>query len=121
MDDDIIISLAWAMPKLGILELGREPCQTPTGVATKGLVAPACGCLHFSKLCIHFRATSRMQAEIGAGVPSPSGDGTVVRREVCGLTDLIGGDIPLPEGSALTAPIALLQISHISSTSDTRR
>ena len=121
MDDDIIISLAWAMPKLGILELGRELCQTPTGVATKGLVALACGCLHFSKLCIHFRATSLMQAEIGAGVPSPSGDGTVVRREVCGLTDLIGGDIPLPEGSALTAPIALLQISHISLTSDTRR
>jgi hypothetical protein len=110
VNDDIIISLARAMPKLEILELGKEPCKTSTGVTTKGLVALACGCPHLSKLRIHFEAASLVQAATGAGAPLPSGDGTGVRRKDCGLTDLTVGDIPIPEGSALTVAVALLQI-----------
>jgi hypothetical protein len=110
VNDDIIISLAWAMPRLEILELGGEPCGTSTGVTIKGLIALACGCLHLSKLRIHFEATSLVQAAIEAGAPSPSDDGTAVRRGDCGLTDLTAGAIPIPEGSALTVAITLLQI-----------
>jgi hypothetical protein len=110
VDDDIIISLAQAMPKLEILRLGGAPCRASTGGTIKGLVALSWGCLRLSELRIHFRATSLMQAVAGAGAPSPSGHGTAVRREDCGLTDLEVGYIPLPEGSTLKVALTLLQI-----------
>jgi hypothetical protein len=110
LDDDIIISLARAMPKLEILRLGRTPCRAPTGVTIKGLIALACGCLSLSRLRIHFEVTSLGQQATGAGTLSSSGDGTAVRREDSGLTSLEVGDIPIPEGSTLAVAITLLQI-----------
>ena len=110
VDDVVIISLAQAMPNLEILRLGRAPCRAPTGVTIKGLIALACGCLRLSRLCIHFEVTSLAQQATGAGTLSSSGDGTAVRREDCGLTDLEVGDIPIPEGSTLAVAITLLQI-----------
>jgi hypothetical protein len=110
VDDDIIISLAQAMPKLKILRLGGTPCRTPTGVTIDGLIALACRCPQLSELRIHFEATSLAQVATGAGAPSSSGEGTAVRREDCGLTDIEVGDIPIPEGSTLAVAITLLQI-----------
>jgi hypothetical protein len=110
VDDDIIISLAWAMPKLEILRLGGAPCRNLNGRHNQGTHRAGLGCLRLSKLRIHFEATSLVQAATGAGAPSPSGDGTAVRREDCGLTDLEVGNIPIPEGSTLKVAITLLQI-----------
>ena len=40
VDDDIIVGLARAMPKLEVLQLGGAPCATRTGVTVKGLCRP---------------------------------------------------------------------------------
>jgi hypothetical protein len=110
VDDDVIISLVHAMPKLEILRLGRAPCRASTGVTIKGLIALSWGCLRLSKLRIHFKATSLVEAATGTGTPSSSGHWTAIRREDCGLTDLEVGNIPFPEGSAAKVAIILLQI-----------
>jgi hypothetical protein len=110
INDDIIISLAQAIPGLEILRLGKMPCPTPTGVTIKGLVALACGCLRLSKLRIHFEAASLVNATTGVEAPSPSGDGSMVRREDCGLTVLEVGYIPVPPECTLMVSSALLQI-----------
>ena len=53
IDDDIIIGIARAMPRLKILRLGDEPCQTPTGITTKGLATLARYCPDLSALRLH--------------------------------------------------------------------
>lgn len=110
MDDDIIISVVRAMPKLQDLRLGGKPCRTSTGVTTKGFIALAYGCSCLSDLRIHFEATNLVQAVTGAGELAPSGDGTAVRREDCSLTSLTVGDIPIPEGATLMVATTLLRI-----------
>ena len=110
VDDNIIIDLARAMPKLEILRLGDAPCKTIGGVTAKGLVALARGCRHLSKLRIHFQTASLVEAATGAGVPAPSDDETVVRREDCVLTDLEVGEIPIHRDTVLTIALTLLQI-----------
>jgi len=110
VDDNIVTDLAQAMPKLEILQLGGPPCKTPTGVTVKGLVTLACGCPHLSRLCIHFEATSLVEAATDAGPSSEGDDETVDQREDCALTDLEVGEIPIRGGSAFKATLALLQI-----------
>jgi hypothetical protein len=59
VDDDIVINLSRAMPKLETLTLGDAPCrQTTAGVTTKGLVAVAHHCPNLRFLCIHFLVDS---------------------------------------------------------------
>jgi hypothetical protein len=82
IDDDIIIDLARAMPKLETLRLGGAPCGTRGGVTVKGLVALARGCRHLRKLRIHFQTASLAEAATGAEVPAPSGGETVVRGRI---------------------------------------
>ena len=110
VDDDIIISLARAMPKLEILQLGEAPCKTPTGITVNGLIGLASCCLHLSKLCVHFQAISLADAAVNAMTPSPSDDEPIARREDCALTDLTVGEIPIPAQSALMVTLILLQI-----------
>jgi hypothetical protein len=115
VDDDIIISIAQAMPKLQDLQLGGKPCRTSTGVTIKGLITLAYGCPHLSNLCIHFEATNLVQVATGAGELAPSADGTAVRWEDCSLTSLTVGDIPIQEGATLKVTITLLRIfPHLS-------
>ena len=51
IDDDIIMSLARAMPKLETLQLGDPPCDTPVGITVNGLIGLARFCPRLSKLC----------------------------------------------------------------------
>jgi len=110
VDDDVIISLARAMPKLEILQLGGAPCKIPTGVTVNGLICLAYRCSRLSKLRIHFQVTSLVRTATSAATESPSNDGTVVRRGNCALTNLEVGDIPIPVQSAFTVALILLQI-----------
>jgi len=110
VDDNIIMDLARAMPKLEILKLGDAPCKIRRGITAKGLIALARGCCHLSQLRIHFRAASLAAAGAGAEVPAPSGDESVVRGQDCVLTDLEVGKIPIPTDSVLMVTMVLLQI-----------
>ena len=110
VDDNIIMSLAGAMPKLEVLQLGTAPCQTPTGVTVNGLIGLAYRCLHLSRLRIHFRAASLVDAGTSTATPSPSGDDPVVPWGDCALSNLEVGETPIPAGSAMTVTLTLLQI-----------
>lgn len=109
IDDDIIMDLARAMPKLQLLRLGGVPCETTGGITVKGLIALTRGCRHLSKLRIHFLAASLAETATGVEVPAP-GDEAVIRRQDCALTDLEVGKTPIPAGAVLKVAIALLQI-----------
>ena len=108
VDDNIIMDLAQAMPKLEVLKLGNAPCRTGTGVTVKGLIALARGCRHLSELRIHFQAASLIAAS--TGLPAPSDDETVVRRQDCVLVELDVGETPIPRDSVLEISMVLLQI-----------
>jgi hypothetical protein len=110
VDDDIIINLSRAMPKLNVLLLGSEPCQTPTGVTIKGLVELAHRCTNLSTFRVHIRADSLVQAAVDGIAALSSADEPTSPQEECALTTLEVGDIPIPEESALTIALALLHI-----------
>jgi len=110
VDDDIIMNIARAMPKLEILQLGGEPCGTSTGVTVGGLFALASRCPNLTKLCIHFQASSLVDAATSAATASVVDDNPVVRKNDCALTDLVVGEAPIPEESAMTVTLVLLQI-----------
>ena len=110
VDDDIVMDLARAMPKLEILRLGGAPCGARGGVTVKGLIALARGCRSLSKLRIHFQASSLVEAVTGTDVPAPSNGSTVVRRQDCALIELEVGEIAIAGGSVLGVAITLLRI-----------
>ena len=109
VDDDIIVSLARAMPKSEVLQLGRAPCKTPTGITANGLINLAYRCPRLSKLCVHFRANTLVEAVASATVQSRS-DEPVSRGEDCALTELEVGRTPIPAQSGLAVALILLQI-----------
>ena len=106
VDDDIVISLSRAMPKLQFPRLGDPPCEeSRTGATVNGLVALALHCPNLQDLCIHFQVVS-----LSAPPATPGID-----RNTCGswtgrgLTLIVGG-IVLPEGSVLVVALTLLRI-----------
>ena len=111
IDDDIIIDLAQAMPKLRTLQLGKSPCGTIGGISVVGLIALAVNCHLLSKLCIHFETDSLVGTTVGVGVPPPLSNGeTKNRQQECALTDLEVGEIPIEPGTRFKVAMALLQI-----------
>ena len=77
MDDDIVISLSRAMPKLKRLGLGNAPCRQPTtGVTAKGFMALAHHCQDLSLLRVHFQVASLGVPLAGPGV-TPNAESTV--------------------------------------------
>lgn len=110
IDDDIVISLARAMPKLKALVLGSDPCQIPSGATVKGLVELACHCIDLSTLRVHIRMDSLVQVAVGDVVISPSTAEPAASRVECALTTLEVGNMSIQEGSALTVALALLHI-----------
>lgn len=110
VDDNIILNLAEAMPKLRILQLGRPPCRIITGVTFKGLVALACRCLQLTKLCVHFQAHGLAGAIASTEPLFPPEREAVVPRANCALTDLQVGETPVPPRSTLAISMTLLQI-----------
>jgi len=109
VDDDIIINLSRAMPKLESLTLGDALCdQTTIGVTTKGLLALAHHCPKLSTLCVHLRVASLSESP---GIPGMvSNAGPAASWTDCALTDLIVGETPVPEGSAMIIALNLLRI-----------
>ena len=112
VDDDIIIDLARAMPKLKILQLGSTPCEVGGGVTVKGLIALARGCRLLSELRIHFETASFLEAVAEAEVSTISNDETTSPQQGCALTSLEVGGIPIPtsEGTVLKVTVILLQV-----------
>ena len=110
VDDNIVMDLARAMPKLEILRLGGAPCGTRGGVTARGLIALARGCPRLFKLRIHFQTASLVEAATDVEVPAPSDGETVVRWQNCALKDLEVGKIPIAKGTELKVTMTLLQI-----------
>ena len=109
VDDDIIISLSRAMPKLEFLELGGAPCdQIAGGVTTKGLLALAYHCPKLHALRIHLQVASLSEPP---GIPRmiPT-TGPAASWTDCALTELVVGETPVPEGSAIIIALTLLRI-----------
>jgi hypothetical protein len=109
VDDDIVINLSRAMPRLETLGLGDVPCrQTTAGVTTKGLVALAHHCPNLRYLRIHFQVNSLSDPPAIPGIVPNAG--SAVLWTDCALTNLDVGEIPVPEESALTIALTLLRI-----------
>jgi len=109
VDDDAIINLARAMPKLEYLHLGDAPCRhIPTGVTAKGLVVLAQHCPNLDFLCIHFQGASLSALPATAG--TASGTESTAPRGDCALTELDVGEIPVPEQSVLVVALTLARI-----------
>ena len=105
VNDNIIISLSRAMPKLETLELGNTPCgQITTGVTNKGLLALAHHCPKLSTLFVHLQVASLSEP---SGIP---GAGPAASWTDCALMELEVGAAPVPEGSAMTIALTLLCI-----------
>jgi len=114
VDDDVIMNLARAMPKLKILKLGNPPChEISTGVTTRGLVVLAHHCPDLFSLRVHFRVASLEVPPTVSGMAPNAGSG--VPRRICALKVLEVGEIPVPEESELIVALTLAQIfPHIS-------
>lgn len=117
VDDDTIVNLSRAMPKLECLELGDMPCSDPTGVTVKGLVALAHHCLDLHSLRIHFQADSLSTPPVIDEVTTNTGSATL--RRSCALVKLeVGGIIVMEESvPAVAMTIALIfpRIQYIDS------
>lgn len=109
MDDELVIKLSRAMPKLEVLQLGNPPCQDLTsGVTAEGLVALTHHCPNLSTICMH--------SQVASLSAPPASPGTTLNTESsrlwsdCALTRLVVGDIPVAEESALVVALTLLRI-----------
>ena len=110
VDDQVIITLAKAMPKLETLRLGGAPCGTSTGATIDGLIDLTSRCPRLSALRVHFQADNLIDAATNATtVPSLDSEWEV-QREGCALTELEVGYIPIPPRSTSTLALILLQI-----------
>ena len=109
VDDDIVINLSRAMPKLTVLQLGGYPCEeVMTGVTVKGLVALALYCPKLSTLRVHLQVASLIVPPAGPGTgrnTEPS-----VSRTVCALKELVVGKISVPKESVLMMALTLSRI-----------
>jgi len=109
VDDDVIMDLARAMPKLETLRLGDEPCrEIQTGVTAKGLAVLAHHCSDLSTLRIHFQVATLSAPPVNPGATSNVGS-NALRRD-CALRDLKVGKIPMPEELVLMAAVTLALI-----------
>jgi len=110
VDDDIVINLAQAMPRLEILQLGKQPCRAVRGITFKGLITLALHCPRLSKLRVHFQANKLAEATSTTEPPSIPDPTTVIPQTNCALTYLQVGETPISESSALVVGLTLLQI-----------
>ena len=109
VDDDVIIKLSRAMPRLKVLRLGDMPCQElTTGATAKGLVALSLHCPDLWSLCIHFQVASLTAPPTNPGM-TPNVEPTVPRTGRS-FMELIVGKMSVPEESVRTVALALLRI-----------
>ena len=106
VDDNVIINLAQAMPKLESLRLGDTPCyRIPVGVTSKGLVVLAHHCPNLFSLCVHFQVAS-LSTPPATFWMTPNAEPAVL----CSLKYLTVGKTPIPEQSVLIATVTLVRI-----------
>ena len=109
VDDGLVIDLSRAMPQLKDLKLGGDPCQEfTTGVTARGLMALAHHCRNLSSLCVHFQVASLSAPPTSAGRNASAGP--TASWTDCALTELVVGEICVPEESVLIVVLTLLQI-----------
>jgi len=109
VDDNIIISLSQAIPKLKALRLGGTPCgQNISGVTTKGLLALAHHCPKLSTLSVHLQVASLCEPSGIPGMVLTTGPGASWTD--CALARLVVGKAPVPEGSVTIISLTLLRI-----------
>ena len=109
VDDELVINLSRAMPKLEVLCLGDYPCREfTTGVTAKGLVALAHHCPNLSELCVHFQVAS-LSTPPASSEKAPNTESSGLWPD-CALKDLAAGEIPVPEESVLMVALTLLRI-----------
>ena len=109
VDDDIIINLSRAIPRLETLRLGDPPCsEIPVGVTVKGLMFLANHCPDLSELQIHSQVASLSAPLEDHGIPS-NVRSTALRRD-CALRDLMVGEIPILEESVSVVALTLARI-----------
>ena len=108
VDDNMIIDLSRAMPKLQSLKLGAEPCELGRGVTAKGLVALALHCPDLQHLCIHFQVASLSAPPASPGITrdaEPTGSWTDHD-----FVEVVVGGIVVSEESVLVVALTLLRI-----------
>ena len=110
MDDETIITLAQAMPKLETLQLGDVPCQAPSNVTVQGLIALAHHCPYLFTLRIHFQPDSLAAALADEVILVPSPGKSHLLQDDCALATLEVGEIPLPHHCFLPVVLTLLRI-----------
>jgi len=109
VDDNIIISLSRAMPKLKTLTLGNRACgQVTGGVTPKGLLALAHHCPKLSTLSVHLKVASLCEPPGIPGMVPAAGPGASWTH--CALGRLVVGEAPMPEGSVVIVAVTLLRI-----------
>ena len=109
VDDDIVISLSRAMPKLRTLALGSVSCKQSTGgVTTKGLLALARHCPELCILCVHLQVASLCEPSVIPGIVHNAGP--AASWADCDLMKLSVGEAPVPERSAMMIALTLLRI-----------
>ena len=109
VNDDIIIDLSRAMPKLESLKLGDWPCEQFTGgVTVKGLVALARNCPNLRCLCVHFQVASLIDPP--TSLETANNPRYPASWTDCALTRLEVGAMLLPEGSAPLVALTLVRI-----------
>ena len=110
VDDDVVTSLAHAMPKLEVLYLGGQPCQATTGITLKGLVTLACRCPKLSKLRVHFRVREWVEVANNLELPVLSAQATIIPKTSCALTCLQVGETPILERDIFAVALILVQV-----------
>ena len=109
VDDDIIATLAQAMPKLETVVLGDRPChEVSTGVTAEGLAILAHHCPDLSTLRIHFQVASFSVPPVVGGMVC--GAGTSAPQRDCALEEFEVGLIPVLEESVTMVATTLARI-----------
>lgn len=109
-DNDIDL-LTNAMPRLEALAIGEEPCGVPSQITFKSLYIISCRCAQLSNLQIHFNPVlfvTRLDTDSeSGGVALGLSDLTAPPSDLCSVTSLDVGNIPLPSESNTSYILAL--------------
>jgi hypothetical protein len=109
-DDDIDL-LTTAMPYLESLSIGDSPCRFPSQITFKSLYSISHRCTRLNHLEIHFSpalfvtkvGTESKSWDVALGLPNPK----TLASDLCPLTIIFVGDIPLPPQSNASSILAL--------------
>ena len=109
VDDDTVIGLSRAMPRLECLCLGYGPCYRFTGgVTAKGLMALAYNCPNIDSLCVHFQVASLGDPPTGGETIPKAGYSASWTGSALRVLEV--GVMPVPEELVPMVALTLLRI-----------